>query len=85
MPVLPGAAPEVPTLIFHHGFIDDRLHALEDAETISQEMPQAQLLVESETQLQASLEDFEHVGWNEDKKLVGNHLPNAETAWFQVA
>eukprot|EP00434_Breviolum_minutum_P012709 symbB.v1.2.011202.t1/scaffold718.1/size169569/8 len=68
--VLPGAAPEVPTLIFHHGFTDDRLHALEDAETISQEMPQAQLLVESETQLQASFEDFEHVGWNEDKKLA---------------
>eukprot|EP00434_Breviolum_minutum_P012710 symbB.v1.2.011202.t2/scaffold718.1/size169569/8 len=61
---------EVPTLIFHHGFTDDRLHALEDAETISQEMPQAQLLVESETQLQASFEDFEHVGWNEDKKLA---------------
>ena len=68
----------MPTLIFHHGFTDDRLHALEDAESISQEMPQAQLLVESETELQAS-ELLEH------KKLVGNHLPNGETAWFHVA
>eukprot|EP00438_Fugacium_kawagutii_P029522 Skav222748 [mRNA] locus=scaffold2390:581403:594839:- [translate_table: standard] len=41
---------EVPTLIFHHGFDDDRLHALEDATAVSREMPRAQLLIEPEAQ-----------------------------------
>ena len=39
-------APQVPTLVFHHGLADDRLHALEDAQSVAQDI-QGQLLVEA--------------------------------------
>mmetsp|Transcript_76482 Transcript_76482/g.168970 ORF Transcript_76482/g.168970 Transcript_76482/m.168970 type:complete len:318 (+) Transcript_76482:2-955(+) len=39
---------EVPALIFHHGLADDRLHALEDAQSVAQDIPEGQLLVEVE-------------------------------------
>jgi hypothetical protein len=40
-------APQVPALIFHHGLADDRLHALEDAQSVAQDIPEGQLLVEA--------------------------------------
>ena len=42
---------EVPSLVFHHGFEDDRLHALEDAQRVAGDL-HAELLVEPEPQLQ---------------------------------
>ena len=69
MELVPSVSPkflalQVPTLIFHHGLADDRLHALEDAQSVAQDMPQGQLLVEAVAR--------QHQTWR-CRKLRGNN------------
>ena len=42
---------QVPVLVLHHGHKDDRLHALEDAIALSEQLPNGRLLVEPDLSL----------------------------------
>ncbi|CAE7716788.1 ppsA [Symbiodinium pilosum] len=52
---------QVPVLVLHHGFEDDRLHALEDATALAEQLPDGHLVVEPDlAQFKKAAADFMH-------------------------